>query len=183
MLDYSKSKIYKIWSHLGDGVYYGSTTRTLSNRMAGHRGSTKLSSGSTTANILFEKYGIENCKIELVELYPCQTVEELRKREGEYIRNNDCVNKMMKGSMFDISAYNKKQYIKHREQRIQSQKEYYNDNKEIFKEVYIKNREKRIQYQKEYREKRDLTPEQKVKQLQKENELLKEEIRLLKENA
>ena len=40
---------------------------------------------------LFDKYGIENCKIELVENYPCSSKEELLKREGEYIQNNTCI--------------------------------------------------------------------------------------------
>jgi hypothetical protein len=38
MIDYTKTKIYKIWSHLGDKLYIGSTTKKyLSERMAYHR--------------------------------------------------------------------------------------------------------------------------------------------------
>jgi len=172
MPDYSKSKIYKIWSHLGDDVYYGSTVGTLSCRMAQHRSGFNGSLvHNTKCRKIFEKYGVDNCKIELVELYPCKTVEELRKREGEYIRDNACINNRIPSG---------KIYIK---RAGRTWTEYYNDNKDNYKENYIKNREKRLQYQKEYRAKRDLTPEQKIKKLEEENELLKKEIRLLKESS
>ena len=48
-------------------------------------------------NIIFDKYGIENCKIELIQDFPCQSRNELLKQEGEHIRNNDCVNKIVSG--------------------------------------------------------------------------------------
>jgi hypothetical protein len=41
---------------------------------------------------IFEEFGIDNCKIELVELFPCDSKEELLSHEGYYIRNNrSCV--------------------------------------------------------------------------------------------
>ena len=46
---------------------------------------------------IFDEYGIENCTIELVEYFSCETKDELFRREGEYIRNNDCVNKIIAG--------------------------------------------------------------------------------------
>ena len=36
-----------------------------------------------------------NEEIELVENYPCNSKEELEKKEGEYIKNNECVNKLL----------------------------------------------------------------------------------------
>ena len=41
--------------------------------------------------ILFEKYGIENCNIYLVELHPCDSKEQLLAREGYNIKNNKCI--------------------------------------------------------------------------------------------
>ena len=38
-----------------------------------------------------------DCKIELLEEYPCQSREELSKRAGWYIRNTSCVNKRILG--------------------------------------------------------------------------------------
>jgi len=93
-IDYSKSKVYKIYCPTEPSLcYIGSTTKQyLSQRMDGHRSKYKTCKKSTTSYLIFDKYGIENCIIELIELYPCFTVEELRKREGYYIQNNNCVN-------------------------------------------------------------------------------------------
>jgi hypothetical protein len=44
-----------------------------------------------SSKILFEKY--DDVRIELIEEYPCKNKMQLNKREGYYIRNNDCVNK------------------------------------------------------------------------------------------
>ncbi len=38
-----------------------------------------------------------NCKIELVDHFPCNSKEELHQREGEHVRNNECVNKCIPG--------------------------------------------------------------------------------------
>ena len=96
MPDYSLGKIYMIYPKVenveeGD-VYYGSTTQSLSRRMSLHRSTKNCSS-----KLLFDKYGVENCFIELVENYPCATKEELCKKEGEYIRANKCINKCIPG--------------------------------------------------------------------------------------
>ena len=37
---------------------------------------------------LFEEFGVENCKIVLIEEYPCQNRKQLEKRDGEYIGND-----------------------------------------------------------------------------------------------
>lgn len=42
MPDYSKGKIYKIWSPSTGLTYIGSTIQTLSNRLSGHRVKHKL---------------------------------------------------------------------------------------------------------------------------------------------
>ena len=50
----------------------------------------------TLCKIFYESGG-ENCKIELVELFSYNSQEELHKREGEFIRENECVNKFIPG--------------------------------------------------------------------------------------
>ena len=35
----------------------------------------------------FDEFGLEHCKMVLVEEYPCQNRKQLEKREGEYIEN------------------------------------------------------------------------------------------------
>ena len=99
---YQNGKIYKIIDIAYTKTYYGSTVRPLSLRLAGHRASWKLyQSGKTkkcpTVFHLFNEFGIEHCKIELVEIYPCGSKAELERREGYYIQNNECINKMVAG--------------------------------------------------------------------------------------
>ena len=114
MPDYSKSKIYKIVPTCeydeGD-EYYGSTTRPLSERMNEHRRYYK-SKNYWTSQILFDKYEIENCKIELVEEFPCENREQLIKREGEIMRANKCVNKRIEGRTkqeWELANWDKRQ--------------------------------------------------------------------------
>ena len=41
--------------------------------------------------------GLKIVKFELIEYFPCDTLQELRKREGEHIKNTECVNKRVEG--------------------------------------------------------------------------------------
>ena len=97
MSKYQNGKIYKIVDVGYNKTYYGSTCESLSQRMTRHRAKytayLKGNITNTRSFDLFDEFGIENCKIELVENYPCNSKEELRRREGYYIKNNDCINK------------------------------------------------------------------------------------------
>lgn len=106
MVNYSNGKIYKIVPTNGDDIcYIGSTTKQyLSQRMDSHR--TKYKNWQKNNKIekassveLFEKYGVENCKIVLIENFPCNTKDELEKREGEYIKTLNCINKRGAGGV------------------------------------------------------------------------------------
>ena len=96
--NYEQSKIYKIYSHCGDKIYIGSTTKNLlSQRMATHRSDYKTwkkgESKFSKSYLLFDEYGIENCIIELLEYKPCKNKDELIKLEGIYTGELECVNK------------------------------------------------------------------------------------------
>lgn len=168
--DYSKSKIYKIWSPLGDDIYIGSTTKEyLSQRMTTHRADYKkyLNGGKFISSyLLFEKYGIDNCYIELIESKECNNSDELKKLEGGYIRNMKCINKNIPDGTHDEwinknPLYMKEYYIKNKNK----QKEYYEKNKEHIRNTQKKynemnklnnieeTREKRKEYMKTYRKK------------------------------
>lgn len=100
MVNYNKSKIYRIYPNVEDfdegDVYYGSTTKTLAQRMSNHRTDFKNNSKkSATSSRIFEKYGMDNCKMELIQEYPCDNIEQLKAIEGSYIRNNKCVNRCL----------------------------------------------------------------------------------------
>ena len=66
--NYQESKIYKIYSTVNDGIYVGSTTRKLSERMAEHRKpcNTKRHSHLPIYKAFIE-FGVESFFIELIE--------------------------------------------------------------------------------------------------------------------
>ena len=79
MVNYQNGKIYKIEDTGGNMCYIGSTTKDyLSKRMVQHRACYNLWKKDPTATrysvfSIFEEYGIDNCRIVLVELCPCNT--------------------------------------------------------------------------------------------------------------
>ena len=86
MPDYSNGKIYKIVCNITNKIYIGSTTVSLSQRLAHHRAHCKKISS-------FEILKGGNFSIFLVEDFPCERREQLLKREREVIEQMDCVNK------------------------------------------------------------------------------------------
>ena len=48
---------------------------------------------------MFDEFGLKNCKIELIETCNVEDDETLRKREEYYIKQYDCVNKMVYNDM------------------------------------------------------------------------------------
>ena len=87
---YKNGKIYKITDIGYNKCYIGSTTeKTLKQRLARHNSNYKQYKNGTSHFLssftLFEEYGFENCKIELIEKYPCNSKDELVAREGHYI--------------------------------------------------------------------------------------------------
>ncbi len=80
-------------------VYYGSTSQhLLCSRMSNHRQEYKLWKQDKwhymTSFSLFDKYGLHNCKIVLVEEFEFDAIteDELRHKEADYIEQNKCVN-------------------------------------------------------------------------------------------
>jgi len=125
MPNYQNAKIYKLWSPEGDDIYIGSTTQKLCDRKAGHNGDFR-NKKTCSSNILYDKYN--DVRIELLECCPCDNKEELAKKEGEYIRNNKCVNK-------NISGRTRKEYREDNNRNIlEYSKNYREKNKEIINE-------------------------------------------------
>ena len=83
---YQKGKIYKIANNGYNKCYLGSTCEELSQRMARHRRRYKAYLNEADVHCssfhLFDEFGVENCKIELIEDHPCSNKEELLKQEG-----------------------------------------------------------------------------------------------------
>jgi len=100
MVNYGKSKIYKIVPNNGDDVcYIGNTTKQyLSQRMVAHKANYKKWKETGTScndeglNNLFDKYGIENCKILLIENFVCNSKDELDNKTNDYINVLNTIN-------------------------------------------------------------------------------------------
>jgi hypothetical protein len=128
---YTNGKIYKITDTSYSECYVGSTIETLSRRIARHRYEYKRfinnnrQGGFVRVFKLFDNYGFENCKIELLELCPCNSVMELRRREGHFIRTLECVNKFIAG---------------------RTMQEWRSENQEHIKQYNIQTKDNRIQY-------------------------------------
>ena len=154
---YENTKIYIITDNGYTEKYIGSTTQELSSRMAQHRAHYRRwkdgVSGSVSIFELFEKYGVENCKIQLLEEYPCENKNQMMRREGYHILNEICVNKIVAGQTY-------KEYYEANKEQIQEYKKKYYENeenkkhkKEKDKQHYEENKENITQKVKEYREK------------------------------
>ena len=167
-IDYQNGKIYKIYSlSKPDLVYIGSTTQTLSQRMAEHRTRykhwKKTGKRYTTSFTIFEE--TDNYRIELIKLCPCNSKMELHRTEGKYILEMNCINKRVAGRTDkqyyeqnkDKISQRHKQYRKANKETInQKAKQYYESNKEAIsqrgKQYREANRDKIQQRHKQYRE-------------------------------
>jgi hypothetical protein len=136
MVNYQNGKNYKIEDLGGEMCYIGSTTKDyLSKRMVAHRASYKRwQDGKGVAHYtvfdIFEKHDINNCRIVLVELCPCDSKDELLKREAYHINMSQCVNKVRPVVTKEQLLDDRKQFrIKNGERLSEIGRQYYADNK------------------------------------------------------
>jgi len=161
--DYSKGKVYMIRSKDKDCVpYVGSTTKQyLSQRIEKHHSNYKQwkknGKGFMSSFTLFEKYGFNECYIELLERCPCKISEELLKKEREWFDKLNCVN-LVKPFVTEeeIAERGRKYNEEHKEEIAEKRKIYYETNKEELsekaKEYYDTHKEERGEYHKKWSE-------------------------------
>ena len=164
---YQNGKIYKVVDVGYNKTYYGSTIEPLCKRIGKHRGHYKEHNKGTEGRVsvydIFDEFGVENWKIELVELYPCNSITELKRREGEIIKANDCVNKLIAGrTLKEWVDENRTRLNQKRNERRQANptpflergRRFYRENREKILEekklYHLKNRETRLEKQQEY---------------------------------
>ena len=158
MVNYSNGKIYKIEpivDHDEGEIYIGSTTKLyLCQRMDEHRSKYKQWKNNKYRKVqvfeIFDKYGVSNCQIVLIETVNAESKDELLAREKHYIKSIKCINK-------NIPLQTQKEYKEsHKEQIKLSVKKYYENHKEEIKlkdkEYYEKNKEEILFKKKVYRE-------------------------------
>ena len=131
MVNYQNGKIYKLYSPSKNLTYIGSTTQLLCKRLVCHLSNYKAYKNDNTKKYLtsFLVLDCEDYKIELLEDYACNNKQQLDKKEGDYIKNNECVNKKISGRTI---------------------KEWYIDNADKLKEYRVINAEKKNDYAKQY---------------------------------
>ena len=97
MSKYQNSKIYAIRNTIDNDIYIGSTTTSLCQRMTKHRSAAKTRPSMQKVTAKMNELGVDNFYIELIENFPCENVELLRKREGELIRELATLNAKIEG--------------------------------------------------------------------------------------
>ncbi len=155
MNKYQNGKIYKITSKQTDDVYIGSTTQSLYKRLIAHKTKYKTKGKISSGELM--KY--DDVIIELIELYPCKTKEELLWRERHHIENNKCVNIYLpiktKEEILKTKKECDKVYYKENKEQIQKYKSDWvfknTDRLKIKRSEYNK---ERSEYNKEYCKKR-----------------------------
>jgi hypothetical protein len=149
MPDYQNGKIYTIRCRNDNTlIYVGSTTMTLSRRIAEHR----YASVSNNIRKIYQSVNgnWDDWYIELYEVYPCENKEQLNKREGEIIREIGTLNGQIAGrtrkewrneNPDKMKLANQKCHQNHREERLEVSRQYNIDNNEARKEYKKKYRE------------------------------------------
>jgi len=148
-MGYEAGKIYRL--QCSDGKYYfGSTIRPLAARLSSHKHSSK-NTDTNNAYKHINTIGWDNVMITLVELFPCETKQQLLQRESWFIdeHKNDplCLNTRnpVKDNTPEAKEQHKEKckeyYQQHRNEMLQKRRNY-----------QVENREKRTVYNSEYRQ-------------------------------
>lgn len=154
---YQSGKIYKIISELTNKIYIGSTCApTLAHRLAQHKYKYKhflKNQKNPVASYDLLKMG--PVEIVLIELYPCNSMDELSSREKYHVQQNiECVvNKYLVSNIPSSDYY----------------KNYYQVNKEkIYKKYYQDHKDEIIERAKQSRNKMIAEDAERYKQMRKE---------------
>jgi len=148
VIKYENGKIYKIITNdPNEPCYVGSTTKIyLSQRMAKHVQCYKSWKNGKTGKLMsfemFDNFGIQNCKIILLESITAKSKDELLRREQYYIDTLNCINKNRA-----ITTHEQKL-----EQKLKYRKSHKTDIKIARKVFYEANKEKLLAIHKHYRQ-------------------------------
>lgn len=168
---YQNGKIYKIVCNKTNLIYIGSTAeKYLSNRLKGHRRNYKLHlEGKKNIASSYKILENNDYYIELLELFPCGSKDELLVRERYYFELLECINKVKPQITEDEEKeYTKKYYEEHKEEIKEQKKQYQQDNKEKIKEQKKHYREEHKEQLKEKNQK--YQDENKVKILEQKKQ-------------
>jgi hypothetical protein len=122
--------IYKIYckNEPDDICYIGSTIQNINNRFSNHKSDFKKNRRFCQSKKIFEKYGIENCIIELIEKIECENKNILKNFEKKYIELFEkSVNKNIPNPTPNDRKEQKKKYRENNKEKIKlhNSKKYY----------------------------------------------------------
>ena len=127
MVNYTKGKVYTLrTTNNPDLLYVGSTCQTLCQRFQDHKAATK-SGGPKCLHLPAQIINCGGAYIELHEEYPCDSLEQLRRREGEVMRELASSNTRIAGRTYKEWREDNKEHI------CQQKKEYREHNKETIR--------------------------------------------------
>ena len=164
--DYKNGKIYCIRNYITDDIYIGSSCeKYLSKRWVKHKSNINYDRDKNMP--LYQKMrelGVENFYIELIENYPCESQDQLRAREGHYIREMATLNKRIEtrtekewreDNKEYMQEWRKQHYQENKTEIDEKAKKYAEENpdkvKQQKKDYYERNKEQIKEYGKEYR--------------------------------
>jgi hypothetical protein len=181
-------RVYKIIPIEGNEIYVGSTFNTTRDRFSRHKTNYKKwkeGDKSVFCSVfdLFDKYGVEGCRMILIKEYEVVDRAHLETKELLWIKKLRAINQRMPFNTQKIKwirkrykkQKSKEYYDLNKEVINQKSKEYYDLNKEVInqkkKEYYEVNKEVINQKKKEYYEvnKEHLNQKSKLRNNQKEN--------------
>jgi hypothetical protein len=175
MVNYQQGKIYRLVCNTTGLVYVGSTCEpTLTRRLQTHKGDYKKFLDGKNKNLTsFQILKNNYYEIILIEVYPCNSKDELHQRERHYIETMECVNIQIPGRTC------KEYYIENKETICEKHREHYNQTVEQQRERSRKYREenhdKCLETQKEYKlNNKDKIKEQSKNYREENKEKLKE---------
>ena len=110
-MNYKNGKIYQILNKQTNDVYVGSTCSPLCKRLSHHVIASKVKQGRTLYQLM-NSIGTSLFYIELLENYPCENKEQLKQREGHYIRQIGNLNMCIAGRTNQEWKQENKEHIK-----------------------------------------------------------------------
>ena len=140
MPNYQQGKIYTLRCYTDTSlIYVGSTTKKLCDRKSNHKFNSIKCPENSLYKVILDNGCWNNWYIELVENFPCNSKEELEKREGEVMREIGTLNSKIPRGL-----------------KQQDNPNYKSEYQKVIKEdvvFTIKKKENKKEYDKEYREK------------------------------
>jgi len=195
---FQNGKIYFIGNFIDDEIYIGSSCQPLQKRFQQHKDSLNTYKKNRKLCVKMLELGVEHFYIEEIEKYPCNDIEELRKRERHYILerkpvlNTEIPLRTIKEWREDNKEYirevKKEYHLQNKEKFNERCKKWHQDNKdtEEYKkkrqEYREKNKEDILKKKREYHQKnKDKINEEKKQYYQENRERFLEKVKKYRE--